>query len=122
MHRWYMEDGRRSLASVARQFSEDEETVRRLFTDEGLELKTAQPLRGAAAKNRAKAQTVGKQPAEPTPASVPEELVDEPGLVNGRDVTPMADTLVRALIDNIDAEVGKLEEARSVLAQLIGGE
>ena len=37
-------------------------------------------------------------------------------------MTPMADTLVRALIDNIDAEVGKLEEARSVLAQLIGGE
>ena len=117
MHAWYMDDGRRSLASVARKFNEDEEELRTLFSAAGLPLKTAQPLRGAAAKNKAKAQAsngepeLHNEPVEAIERGSDEDLLGE--------LTPAA-TVIGTMIEVLDSEIALLVNARVALAQVLG--
>jgi hypothetical protein len=121
MHDWYMDDGRRSLASVAREFDMGEEEIRARFVDADLELKTAQPLRGAAAKNKAKAQQSNGEPElhaerdEHPIDELPEWRPSEPD-----PQTEVADILIGMQIARLDAEIERLSAARFALRQVLG--
>ena len=118
MHGWYMEDGRRTLGSVAREFETTEDDVRTRFERAGLELKPEQPLRGAA-KDRAEKRTG-------TPAAKAGKKQRQRGqrTREARRPTPTScrsiDILTRQIWE-LELEIERLKKAREALRKIKAG-